>query len=107
MSATSWVWVYNEKVQIEKTTLNIAKTVTLAPMEPLRIIDVERYLIDLLKGHLVIKRSIVPVSIMGQRVDCVVLSTNPKGAVIITKDTVLEIAEKPFKGKRRVTVHHL
>ncbi|MGI9565702.1 MAG: CDC48 family AAA ATPase [Nitrosopumilus sp.] len=89
----------NEKVHVEKTTLSVAKNVTLAPMEPLRIIDVERYLTDLLKGHLVIKRGIVPVSIMGQRVDCVVLSTNPKGAVIITKDTVLEIAEKPVKGK--------
>ena len=89
----------NEKVQIEKTTLNKAQRVTLAPLEPLRIIDVEKYLTDLLKGHLVIKRSIIPVPIMGQRVDCVVLSTNPKGAVIITKDTVIEISEKTVKGK--------
>ena len=89
----------NEKVQIEKTTLNKAQRVTLAPMEPLRIIDVENYLTDLLKGHLVIKRCVVPVPIMGQRVDCVVLSTHPKGAVIITKDTVIEISEKTVKGK--------
>ncbi len=89
----------NEKVQVEKTTLTKARHVTLAPMEPLRIIDVENYLTDLLKGHLVIKRGIIPVSIMGQRIDCIVLSTDPKGAVIITKDTSIEISEKPVKGK--------
>ena len=36
---------------------------------------------------------------MGQRVDCIVLSSNPKGAVIITKDTTIEISDKPIKGK--------
>ena len=55
----------NDKVQVEKTTLKNAQRVTLAPMEPLRIIDVEHYLADLLKGHLVTKKSTIPVSILG------------------------------------------
>lgn len=43
----------------------------------------EMNLAGFLKGQVVSKGDIIPLSIMGQRIDLVVISTNPRGPVMI------------------------
>jgi transitional endoplasmic reticulum ATPase len=73
-----------------------AKSIVLAPTEPLRIMGAEIYLAQVLEGQLVNKGDIIPLSIMGQRIDLVVSSTNPAaGAVLISENTEISLSEEP------------
>lgn len=85
----------NDKVVIKKVGVKDAQNITLAPTEPLLIMEAEEYLAGLLEGQLVTKEDIIPLSIMGQRVDLIIISTNPSGAVIITKSTKITLSEAP------------
>jgi transitional endoplasmic reticulum ATPase len=76
-----------DKVEIKKTEVKDAKSITLVPMEPLRIMNPGEYLAEMLAGQIVTKGDIIPISIMGQRIDLTVVSTMPSGAVIIQKNT--------------------
>lgn len=60
-----------------------AQSVVLAPTEQLRLMGAEMNLAGFLKGQVVSKGDIIPLSIMGQRIDLVVISTNPRGPVMI------------------------
>jgi transitional endoplasmic reticulum ATPase len=79
-----------------------AQTVTLAPTEPLRIIGAEDYLSGVLEGQLVTRGDTIPLSIMGQRVDLVVISTAPSGPVIISGSTQVNISEETAKAAAAV-----
>lgn len=59
-----------------------ARSITLAATEPLRIVGAEEYLANTLNGAS--KGDTIPISVMGQRIDLVVISTNPSEPVIIT-----------------------
>jgi transitional endoplasmic reticulum ATPase len=72
-----------DKVEIKKVEVRDAKSITLVPMEPLRIMDPGEYLAEMLAGQIVTKGDIIPISIMGQRIDLTVVATMPPGAVII------------------------
>ncbi len=87
----------NDKVEIKKVEVSDAKSVTLRPTERLRIIDAEQYLANMVEGFVVTKRDIIPLPIMGQRVDFVIWSTNPAGPIIIRKSTKIIIDEKLAK----------
>ncbi|MDE1843871.1 MAG: CDC48 family AAA ATPase [Thaumarchaeota archaeon] len=87
-----------DKVEIKKVEVKDAKSITLAPMEPLRIVDPGEYLAELLAGQIVTKGDIIPISIMGQRIDLTVVTTMPSGAVIIQKNTKTTISESVGKG---------
>ncbi|MDE1861790.1 MAG: CDC48 family AAA ATPase [Thaumarchaeota archaeon] len=87
-----------DRVFVKKVKVSEAKSITLAPTEPLRINGVEEYLAEeILNGQLVSKGDTVPISIMGQRIDLVITSTNPTGAVIVEKDTKVAISEMVAK----------
>ncbi len=88
----------NDKVEIKKVEVKDAQNVTLRPTEPLRIIGAAEYLIGFLEGHVVTKGDIIPLSIMGQRIDLVVWSTSPPGPTIITKLTNITVSDKIAKG---------
>ena len=75
-----------------------AQQITLAPTEPLRILGAEEYLGGLLEGQLVTNGDTIPLSIMGQRIDLVITSTIPRGAVIITESTDLKVSEETAKA---------
>ncbi|MFQ6024991.1 MAG: CDC48 family AAA ATPase [Nitrosopumilaceae archaeon] len=97
----------NDRVEIKKIEVNDAQNITLRPTEPLRIIDASKYLSNLLEGFIVTKGDIIPLSIMGQRIDFVVWSTNPSGPVIVTKSTRIIVSEKiakDFSGEGFPTV---
>jgi len=68
----------NDKVDIKKVEVKEERNIVLATTEPLRIMGAEEYLGGLLEGQLVTKGNTIPLAIMGQRIDLVVISTNPK-----------------------------
>ena len=88
----------NDMVEIKKVESKIAKSITFAPTEPLRIIGAEEYLAEYLNGTLMTKGDTVPISVMGQRIDLVVISTNPSGPVIINDSTKITVSEESSKA---------
>ncbi|HEY7080979.1 MAG TPA: CDC48 family AAA ATPase [Nitrososphaeraceae archaeon] len=88
----------NDSVELKKVESKDAKSITLAPTEPLRIVGAEDYLSDYLNGHLMTKGDTIPINVMGQRIDLVVISTNPSGPVIITDSTKITVSEESAKA---------
>ncbi|MGB7676974.1 MAG: AAA family ATPase, partial [Nitrososphaeraceae archaeon] len=88
----------NDSVDIKKVQAKNAQTVTLAPTEPLRIVGAEGYLGEYLLGSLLSTGDTIPISIMGQRVDLVVISTKPSGPVLITDSTEMIVSEESAKA---------
>jgi transitional endoplasmic reticulum ATPase len=84
----------NDNVDIRKVETKEAQKITLAPTEPLRILGAEEYLAAFLEGQLVTKGDTIPLNVMGQRIDLVVLSTAPSGPVIISSSTEITVSEE-------------
>lgn len=88
----------NDSVEIRKVQSKTAEKVTLAPTEPLRIVGAEGYLQEYLLGSLLSTGDIFPLTIMGQRVDLVVISTNPSGPVLMEDFTEVTVSEESDKA---------
>ena len=88
----------NDQIEIRKVESKDAKSITLAPTEPLRIVGAEEYLAEYLDGQLMSKGDTIPLNVMGQRVDLVVISTNPSGPVIINDSTKITVSEESAKA---------
>jgi transitional endoplasmic reticulum ATPase len=88
----------NDSVEIKKVESKSAQKVTLAPTEPLRIVGAEGYLKEYLLGSLLNTGDIFPLTIMGQRVDLVVISTKPSGPVLIEDPTEITVSEESEKA---------
>lgn len=84
----------NDNVDIKKIETQEAQKITLAPTEPLRILGAEEYLAAFLDGQLVTKGDTIPLNVMGQRIDLVVISTAPGGPVIISRNTEVTVSEE-------------
>jgi len=84
----------NDPVDIRRIETKQAQQITLAPTEPLRIMGAEEYLASVLEGHLVTKGDTIPLNVMGQRIDLVVISTAPGGPVIISSNTQVAVSEE-------------
>ena len=102
----------NDSIELKKVESREAKSITLAPTEPLRIVGAEEYLMEYLNGALMTKGDTVPISVMGQRIDLVVISTNPSGPVIISDSTKITVSEESAKAVTsikggRCTFHYL
>ena len=87
-----------DTVEIRKVEARPAQSVALAPTEPLRILGAEEFLAGFLQGQLVTKGDTIPLAIMGQRVDLVVITTNPSGPVIIESSTEVSVSEESAKA---------
>lgn len=88
-----------DTVDVRKAEAKTVQSIVLAPTEQLRIMGAEVYLAGFLKGQVVSKGDTIPISIMGQRVDLVVISTNPSaGPVIIDSSTEVEVSEESAKA---------
>src|SRR5918911_2299621 len=88
----------NDQVEVKKVISKDAKSITLAPTEPLRIVGAEEYLSEYLNGQLMTKGDTIPLNVMGQRIDLVVISTNPSGPVIINDSTNITVSEESAKA---------
>ena len=93
----------DEKVTVKKIEAKKARKVTLAPMEPLRIMGAEDYLRQLLEGRVITRGDRIPIGIMGRSIDLMVTSIQPPApAVIITDDTEITLTERPPAAVREV-----
>jgi transitional endoplasmic reticulum ATPase len=88
----------NDTVEIRRAESKYANSITFAPTEPLRIVGAEEYLGEYLNGQLMTKGDTIPISVMGQRIDLVVISTNPSGPVIIGDSTKITVSEESAKA---------
>ncbi|MFB5599760.1 MAG: CDC48 family AAA ATPase [Nitrososphaeraceae archaeon] len=88
----------NDVIEIRRVESKDAKSITLAPTEPLRITGGEQYLSEYLNGTLMTKGDTIPINVMGRRIDLVVISTNPSGPVIINDSTEIIVSEESSKA---------
>src|ERR687897_331852 len=88
----------NDQIEVKRVESKDAKSITFAPTEPLRIVGAEEYLAEYLNGQLMTKGDTIPLNVMGQRIDLVVISTNPSGPVIINNSTNITVSEESAKA---------
>jgi transitional endoplasmic reticulum ATPase len=89
----------DEKVDVRRIEVGKARRVNIAPTEPLRITGGEEYLKELLNGRVISRGDLIPLSIMGRRVDLTVTGFQPAGkAVLVGYTTDFVISEKPAKA---------
>ena len=81
----------NDLIEIQVVESRVAKEITFAPTEPLRIMGGEEYLSEYLNGSLMTKGDTIPINVMGRRINLVVISTNPSGPVIINESTQVRV----------------
>ncbi|MCW4022616.1 MAG: CDC48 family AAA ATPase [archaeon] len=88
----------DEKVEIKKIEAKEASKITIAPTEPLRITGGEEYLKQLLENRVITRGDILPIGIMGRKVNLVVTAVQPhSAAVLVVPATQIVLSEKPTK----------
>lgn len=88
----------DEKVAIRKVVVREAQKISFAPTEQLRIMGGEEYLSQSLEGRVVTRGDIIEISVMGRRIDLVVISYTPTvDAVLVHRTTKVKISDKPVK----------
>ncbi|MBN1681998.1 CDC48 family AAA ATPase [Candidatus Bathyarchaeota archaeon] len=93
----------DDRVTIRRVEAKPANKLVLYPTEPLRIEGGESYLARILEGRVVSKGSMIPLNIMGRRIDLVVSSYQPTtDAVIISENTQIEFTEKAPKIQGKI-----
>ncbi len=91
----------DDKVRIRKVSAKPAEKVTLAPTEPVRLMGGEAYLLRLLEGRPVIKGQKIRVEVFGHTLTFVITATKPSGVVVVTRNTAIELKEKPAEEVTR------
>jgi transitional endoplasmic reticulum ATPase len=88
----------DEKVDIKKVDAKEAKKITIAPTEPLRITGGEEYLKQILENRVISRGDLIPLGIMGRRINLIVTGFQPPAAaVIVVPSTQVVLSEKPAK----------
>jgi len=89
----------DEKVDVKKVDAKEAKKITIAPTEPLRITGGEEYLKQILENRVISRGDLIPLGIMGRRINLVVTGFQPPAAaVIVVPSTQVVLSEKPAKA---------
>uniref|UniRef100_A0A7C3MAG1 AAA family ATPase n=1 Tax=Archaeoglobus fulgidus TaxID=2234 RepID=A0A7C3MAG1_ARCFL len=91
----------DDRVRIRRVTAKPAERVTLAPTEPVRLMGGETYLLRLLEGRPVIKGQKIRVEVFGHTLTFVITATKPSGVVVVTRNTAIELKEKPAEEVKR------
>jgi transitional endoplasmic reticulum ATPase len=88
----------DEKVEVKKVDAKKAKKITIAPTEPLRITGGEEYLKQILENRVISRGDLIPLGIMGRRINLIVTGFQPPAAaVIVVPSTQVVLSEKPAK----------
>jgi transitional endoplasmic reticulum ATPase len=88
----------DEKVNVKKVEAKEAKKITIAPTEPLRITGGEEYLKQILENRVISRGDLIPLGIMGRRINLVVTGVQPPAAaVIVVPSTQVVLSDKPAK----------
>jgi transitional endoplasmic reticulum ATPase len=89
----------DENVDIRKVDARKAKKITIAPTEPLRIMGGEEYLKQILENRVISRGDLIPLGIMGRRINLIVTGFQPPAAaVIVVPSTQVVLSEKPAKA---------
>ncbi len=91
----------DDRVRIRKVEAKPAEKVTLAPTEPVRLMGGEAYLLRLLEGRPVKRGQKIRVEVFGHTLTFVITATRPAGVVIVSRNTAIELKEKPAEEIRR------
>ena len=91
-----------EKVIVRKTIVRTATKVRLAPVSYTMTVDegFKRYVKKKLQGLPIAEGDVVVVPVIGQAVQLQVVDARPKGAVIISEETIVDVLEKPVAQSR-------
>ncbi|MCW4034240.1 MAG: CDC48 family AAA ATPase [Candidatus Bathyarchaeota archaeon] len=88
----------DEKVDVKKVEAKEAKKVTIAPTEQLRITGGEEYLKQILENRVISRGDIIPLGIMGRRINLMVTGIQPPAAaVMVVPSTDITLSDKPAK----------
>lgn len=86
----------DEKVSVRKIDARQAQRINFAPTEPLRITGGEAYLQQLLAGRVITRGDVIPLGVMGRRINLVVTGYQPAAAaVIVIPSTQISVSEQP------------
>ncbi len=89
----------DEKVDVKKVDAREAKKITIAPTEPLRITGGEEYLKQILENRVISRGDLIPLGIMGRRINLIVTGFQPPAAaVIVVPSTQVVLSDKPAKA---------
>jgi transitional endoplasmic reticulum ATPase len=89
----------DEKVDLKKVEAKEAKKITIAPTEPLRITGGEEYLKQILENRVISRGDIIPLGIMGRRINLMVTGFQPPAAaVMVVPSTQVVLSDKPAKA---------
>jgi transitional endoplasmic reticulum ATPase len=89
----------DEKVDVKKVEAKEAKKITIAPTEPLRITGGEEYLKRILENRVISRGDIIPLGIMGRRINLMVTGFQPPAAaVMVVPSTQVVLSDKPAKA---------
>jgi len=89
----------DEKVDVKKVEAKEAKKITIAPTEPLRITGGEEYLKQILENRVISRGDIIPLGIMGRRINLMVTGFQPPAAaVMVVPSTQVVLSDKPAKA---------
>jgi transitional endoplasmic reticulum ATPase len=100
----------DDTVGIAPAKAKEAQEIVLAPTERLSVEGLEDAFAEILDGQVMTKGDSLPFSIMGKKIDFVVESTTPSGAVVVTLDTKFKLGtmHKPLNtGVPRITYEDL
>jgi transitional endoplasmic reticulum ATPase len=100
----------DDTVSIAPAAAKEAQEIVLAPTEQLSVEGLEEAFPELLENRVMTKGDSLPFSIMGKKIDFVVDSTSPSGAVVVTLETSFRLGtmHKPLNtGVPRITYEDL
>lgn len=96
----------DEKVRIRKCVAKYANKVVIQPTQLIKLVGGEQYFSRILKGRPVIEGQTIRVDIIGNTVTLVIAKVVPKGIVIVTDETEIELKEEPYKpeeGRKEIS----
>jgi len=86
-----------DKVKVRHADVNDAKKVVIAPTQEIRFsAEFEQFLKQRLEGRPLVQGDNIVVGVLGTTITFVVAATNPKGIVLMSDSTTLEIRESPM-----------
>ncbi|HJH32821.1 MAG TPA: AAA family ATPase [Methanosarcinaceae archaeon] len=84
----------DDKVTIKKIDAKEAKRITLAPTQPVRMVGGTRYILRILEGRPIERGQSIRVETVNNPLSFIVMSTNPTGPVVVTRNTDIVLKEK-------------
>ena len=91
----------DDRVKIRKVEAKPAERIVIAPTEPVRLMGGETYLLRLLEGRPVKRGQKIRVEIFGHVLTFIIVSTKPTGVVIVGRNTVIDLKERPVEEVKR------